>query len=180
MGTRKTVRQLTDQLEGARRRAAYVPPVRTSGTATQRRPKSSVKYGCTSAPTTEFTIQTSKAGVQFFGGLTALGLVDAGNDPTAPRGFRPNTIHATVADASPQTETSKASGRSYIRYAKGARGSNIQTAFSAAISDTTTPTMASVRTKFGTVANSKKDEVGGSYGRIWFEPERLPLVESGN
>ena len=180
MGTRKSVRDLTRQLEGAKRRAAYVAPVRADGATTQRRPKSSVKYGATSAPTTEFTIQTSKAGIQFFGGLAALGLADAGADPTSPQGFKPNRIYASIADASPQTVTSKASGLSYIRYAKGTRGSNVQSSFSAAISDTTTPTMASVRTKFGTIANAKKDEVGGSYGRIWFEPERLPLVESGN
>lgn len=180
MSTRKTVKQLTDRLAEAKRREAYVAPTRTAGSATQRRPKSAVKYGCTSAPITEFTIQGSKAGITFFGGEAALGLADAGNDPTAPKGFRPNRIYAMVSDASPQTETAKASGRSYIRYARGARGSNTQSTFSAPISDTTTPTMASVRAKFGTVANAKKDEVGGSYGRIWFEPERLPLVESGN
>lgn len=180
MSKRKTVRQLQDQLEAARRREAYVPPQRAEGAATQRRPKSSVKYGCTSAAATDFTIQTSKAGVTFFGGLAALGLADAGNDPVAPRGFQPNKIFATVADASPQSIRSRASNRAYIRYARGTRGGNVQSSFSAAISDTTTPTMASVRAKFGTVANSKKDDVGGSYGRIWFEPERLPLVESGN
>lgn len=180
MGRRKTVRQLTEQLEATRRREAYVAPLRAEGTVTQRRPKSAVKYGCTSAPLTVFTIQGSKSGIVFFGGEAALGLVDAGADPTAPKGFEPNRIYASVADASPQVVRAKASNRAYIRYARGTRGSSVQSAFSAPISDTTTPTMASVRAKFTTVANAKKDEVGGSYGRIWFEPERLPLVESGN
>ncbi|MCY7272386.1 MAG: hypothetical protein LH702_01235 [Phormidesmis sp. CAN_BIN44] len=180
MGTRKTIRQLQDQLEAAKRREAYVAPQRAEGGATQRRPRSAVKYGCTSAPTTIFTIQGSKSGITFFGGETVLGLADAGSDPTSPRGFRPNMIKATIADSSPQVVRARASNRAYTRYAKGTRGSNVQTTFSAPISDATTPTMASVRAKFGTVANSKKDEVGGSYGRIWFEPERLPLVESGN
>ncbi|KAM3091752.1 hypothetical protein ACKFKF_32675 [Phormidesmis sp. 146-12] len=180
MSRRKTARELQEQLEAARRREAYVPPQRAEGTATQRRPKSSVKYGCTSAPSTEFTIQTPQSGVTFFGGLAALGLADAGSDPTAPNGFKPNRIYAMVADASPQVVRARASNRAYIRYARGTRGSSTQSTFSAAISDTTTPTMASVRTKFGTVSNAKKNEVGGSYGRIWFEPERLPLVESGN
>ena len=179
MSRRKTARQLQEQLDAAKRREAYVAPQRAEGTATQRRPKSSVKYGCTSKPSTDFTIQTSKAGVTFFGGLSALGLAAEGTDSTAPRGFRPNTIHAMISDSSPSVVRAKASNRAYIRYAKGSRGSSVQSTFSSAISDTTTPTMASVRTKFGTVANSKKDEVGGSYGRIWFEPERLPLVESG-
>lgn len=180
MSTRKTVRQLTEQLAEARRRESYVPPQRAEGAATQRRPKSAVKYGATSAPTTAFTIQGSKPGILFFGGEAALGLADAGADPTAPRGFKPNRIYATIADSSPQVVRAKASNRAYIRYARGTRGSNTQSTFSAPISDTTTPTMASVRAKFATVANSKKDEVGGSYGRIWFEPERLPLVESGD
>ncbi|PSB20553.1 hypothetical protein C7B65_06510 [Phormidesmis priestleyi ULC007] len=180
MSTRKTVLQLQRQLDEAKRRAAYVAPQREEGAATQRRPKSAIKYGCTSAPSTDFTIQGSKAGIIFFGGEAALGLADAGSDPTAPKGFHPNRIYAMISDASPQVVRAKASNRAYTRYARGTRGSNTQSTFSAPISDITTPTMASVRAKFGTVANSKKDEVGGSYGRIWFEPERLPLVESGN
>jgi hypothetical protein len=179
MGTRKTVQQLQAQLDAAKRRDAYVAPQRAEGTATQRRPKSSVKYGSTSKASTDFSIETSKAGIAFFGGLTALGLADAATDPTSPRGFRPNRINAMIADSSPQVVRAKASNRAYTRYARGSRGSNTQSTFSAAISDITTPTTASVRTKFATVADSKKDEVGGSYGRIWFEPERLPLVESG-
>lgn len=179
MGRRKTAQQLQAQLEAAKRREAYVAPIRAEGVATQRRPKTSVKYGCTSKASTDFTIQSSKAGITFFGGLAALGLTAEGTDPTAPRGFHPNRIYAMVADSSPQVVRAKASNRAYVRYAKGSRGSNVQSTFSSAISDITTPTMASVRTKFGTVADSKKDEVGGSYGRIWFEPERLPLVESG-
>jgi hypothetical protein len=180
MGRRKTVQQLTEQLAEAKRRDAYVAPQRTEGAATQRRPKSAVKYGSTSKASTDFTIEGSRAGINFFGGEAALGLADAGIDPSAPRGFHPNRIYALVSDSSPQVVRAKASNRAYIRYARGSRGSNTQSTFSAPISDITTPTMASVRTKFATVANSKKDEVGGSYGRIWFEPERLPLVESGN
>lgn len=179
MSTRKTARQLQEQLDAAKRREAYVAPQRAEGAATQRRPKSTVKYGSTSKASTDFSIETPKAGITFFGGLAALGLAGAGADPSAPRGFHPNRIYAMIADSSPQVVRAKASNRAYTRYAKGSRGSSVQSTFSAAISDTTTPTMSSVRAKFVTVADSKKDEVGGSYGRIWFEPERLPLVESG-
>jgi hypothetical protein len=177
MGRRKSVANLQEQLDYAKRREAYRPPQRAEGTATQRRPKRAVKYGCTSIASTDFTIQTSAAGVTFFGGIAVLGLADAATDPTPPKGFKPNRM---VADGSPQVVRALGSGRAYTRYARGSRGSNTQSSFSAAISDTTTPTVTSVRTKFATVANSKKAEIGGSYGRIWFEPERLPLVESGN
>ncbi len=114
MGRRKTVLQLQEQLAEAKRREAYVAPQRETGAATQRRPKSSVKYGVTSKPSTDFTIETSKAGIAFFGGLTPLGLVDAGVDPTSPRGFRPNRINAMISDSSPQVVRAKASNRDYF------------------------------------------------------------------
>lgn len=180
MSRRKTAAQLQLQLDHARRREAAAARPRTPKTgAPNRRPKIAVAYGSTSAASTEYLIQASQPGVQFFGGRTPLGLGDPTNEPTAPAGFRPNRIIATVADASPEYVTAEASGRQYIRYARGSRGSNTQSTFSAPISDATTPTMSSVRTKFGTVANAIRGSLGGAYGRVWFEPERLPLVESG-
>lgn len=185
MSRRKTVRELQRQLQYAQRREAYVAPERSAGSATQRRPKVAVEY-VSLITGADLTIQIPQAGLRFFTGgvasnnLIALGLKDANVAPTAPAGFRPNRILATIADASPQTETSRASGRSYIRYARGTRGSNTQNTFSVAFQDPgAAPTIAGVRTKFNQLANEKKDEVGGAYGRIWFEIERMPIAESG-
>lgn len=180
MSRRKTVAKLQEQLRYAQaREAASVRPRPPKTGAPDRRPKIAVKYGSTSEAATEYTIQASQAGVQYFGGVSPLGLAAAGDDPNPPSGFRPNRILATVADASPQYVRAEGSGRDYIRYARGSRGSGTQSTFSAPISDTTSPTMASVRTKFGTVANAIRANLGGPYGRVWFEPERLPLAESG-
>lgn len=179
MGRRKSAAELQRQLQYAQRREAYTPPVRAEGVAAQKRQKDAVQYHATSKALLVLTLQASKEGVLFFGGNAPLGLADAGDDPTAPRGFHPNRILASVADATPTTVTSRSSGRTYIRYAKGTRGSNVQTSFSAPISETAAPTTPSVRAKFKTVADAIKGKLGGSYGRVWFEPERLLEVESG-
>lgn len=179
MGRRKSAAELQRELQYAQRREAYVKPVRPAGSATQRRAKTPVQYHATSKDATIFTLQASVAGIAFFGGEAGLGLGDAGTDPTTPRGFKPNRILAMVATASPQTETAIASGRSYIRYAAGSRGSSAQQNFSAPLSATATPTLSTVRAKFATVADSIKGKLGGSYGRAWFEAERLLEVESG-
>lgn len=177
MGRRKSVRELERELQYARARAAYTPPARETGAVTQRRPKTPVKYNCMLAERS-FTVQASAAGLTFFGGVAALGLAQASTDPTAPRGFRPNTIHAMQADATPNLVRAAGSNRPYIRYARGARGSNVQSTFSAPISGTTPVLPAEIKTTFETVSNGKKTEVG-AYGRIWMEWERLPVAESG-
>lgn len=180
MSRRKSAAELQRQLEYARRReaaAAQEPEPKTG--APQRRPKIAVKYVATSAATTEYTVQGSQPGVNFFGGIGALGLAASEDDPTPPAGFKPNRIFAMVADASPSYVRAEDSGRSYIRYARGARGSGTQSNFSAPISDTGTATVSSVRNRFSTVADAIRSNLGGPYGRVWFEPERLPMVESG-
>lgn len=178
MGRRKTVQQLQQQLEYAQRRAAYVRPARAAGTATQRRPKTVVKYGSYLLGE-EFAINASRASIAFFGGATALGLNETVDVSGAPRGFKPAMIHAMVADGSPSVVRAQASGRSYIKYSRGAAGSNVQSTFSAPISDETTPTANSVKLKYRAVAQSKTDEVGGGYGRIWITWEDARLTESG-
>jgi hypothetical protein len=121
-----------------------------------------------------------QAGLTFFGGITAVGLADPDTDPRPAPGFRPNIIHAMVADASPSVERARGSNRPYIRYARGSRGSNTQSTFSCAFQDAgINPTAAGTRTKFDQLATAKKDEVGGAYGRIWAEWERLPTAQSG-
>ena len=127
---------------------------------------------------TTYTVQASSAGIQFFGGNAALGLADAVSDPTPPRGFKPNSIHAMVGDATPNLIRAKGSNRPYIRYARGTRGSNIQSTYSAPLSGTTPVLASEIKTKFKTVSDSKKSAVG-AYGRLWMEWERIPLTEGG-
>lgn len=176
MGRRKTVRELQRDLQFAQRREAYVAPERPVGGTPRRQPKTPYKYESFLA-VQEFTVQASALAVSEFGGTTALGLADAGDDPGAPRGFRPNMIHMVLGDTTPTYVKAAGSGRNYIRYGKGSRESNTQYTFAAPIS-AATPTPASVKTKFETVSNAMKTKVG-PYGRIWIEWERLPLVESG-
>ena len=179
MSRRKSVRELERDLQYARAREAYTPPLREEGAATQRRPKTPVQYNSILAGK-KFTLQASANGLTFFGGEAALGLGDAADDPGVPRGFRPNLIKALQADATPNVVRARGSNRPYLRYARGTRGSGVQSTFSAPISDTgATATISDVKTKFQAVSNAKKSTVG-AFGRIWIEWERLPLAESGS
>ncbi|MBH8561642.1 hypothetical protein I8748_05520 [Nostoc sp. CENA67] len=179
MGRRKTVAELQKQLQYAQARANYNPPAREAGAATQRRPKIGVKYAVLS-PLAEadaaFTVQASKEGVAFFGGVGALGLADAATDPSAPKGFQPAKLLAMVADATPQLVRAKGSNRPYIRYGKGTRDSNAQYNYSAPI---TADAPANLKAKVTGVITAKKTQLGGAYGRIWFEPEDYPYAASG-
>lgn len=178
MGLRKTVAQLEEQLKYAKAKEAYKKPSRSANTATQRRPKVVVKYNSYLLGEA-FAVGGSKAGIAFFGGATALGLVDVVDVAASPRGFTPAKIYAMIADSSPNVVKSKASGRSYTKYSRGAVGSSVQSSFSAPISDPTAPTAAGVKTRYKNVAASKTDEVGGPYGRIWITWEDARLTESG-
>ncbi|MBN3889907.1 MAG: hypothetical protein HWQ43_12245 [Nostoc sp. JL31] len=179
MSRRKSARELENQLKYAKAREAYTAPLREDGAATQRRPKTPVKYAVLS-PLAEtdsaFTIQVSAAGLQFFGGIAGLGLAEAATDPSAPRGFRPAEMKATVADGSPSVVRAKGSNRPYVRYGKGIRGSNTQYNYSAAI---TAATPSALDTKVKGIFTSVKSSLGGSYGRVWFESERYPAHASG-
>lgn len=178
MGRRKSVAQLERDLDYARKKAAYKPPVREEGGTPQRRPKIAVKYEVTSglAPAdTKFTIQASKEGVEFFG-KTVLNLADPDTDPSAPRGFKPNRMMATVADASPTIVRAKGSTRPYIRYGKGARDSKAQYNYTAPITSATSTTL---DTAVKAAVTAAKTKVGGAFGRIWFEPEDYPFTASG-
>ncbi|MEH2357538.1 hypothetical protein [Nostoc sp.] len=179
MSRRKSARELENQLKYAKAREAYTPPQKEDGAATQRRPKSAVKYAVLSplaAADSAFTIQVSAAGIQFFGGITALGLAAAATDPSAPRGFSPAQMRAMVSDSSPSTIRAKGSNRPYTRYGRGNRDSNAQYNYSAAV---TAATPTALDTKVKGIFTSIKDTLGGSYGRVWFESERYPVSSSG-
>ncbi|MBD2519957.1 hypothetical protein H6G93_34450 [Nostoc sp. FACHB-973] len=179
MGRRKSAKQIEKDLQYAKAREAYSPPLREEGASTQRRPKSAVKYAVLSplaAADAAFTIQASAAGIQFFGGIEALGLAEPGTDPSAPRGFRPSQILAMVADSSPSVVRAKGSNRPYTRYGKGTRDSNSQYNYSAPV---TADTPANLDTKVKSLFTSIKGNLGGGYGRIWYEAEQYPLRGSG-
>lgn len=179
MSRRKSVRELERDLQYARAREAYNPPLREDGAVTQRRPKRPVQYNSIFGAR-PFTVQGSEAGIAFFGGIADLGLSEPDiTDPVAPRGFKPTLIKAMQADGTPEVVRARGSGRPYIRYARGTRGSSVQSTFSAPISDTgAAATVSGVRTKFDNVSDAKKATVG-AYGRIWIEWEKYPFAESG-
>jgi hypothetical protein len=179
MGRRKSAKELAKQLEYAKKLEAYNPPVREENGKTQRRPKISVKYKVTSplAPlNTAFTIQASKESVEFFGKGT-LNLADQSTDPSAPRGFKPNRMMATVADASPALVRAKGSTRPYIRYGKGTRDSNVQYNYTAPI--TTSGGASTLDSAVSAAVAAVKNKLGGAFGRVWFEPEDYPYSASG-
>lgn len=179
MGRKKSVKELERQLQYARAKAAYTRPEREAESTTQRRPKTPVKYAVLS-PLAEadsaFTIQASAAGLQFFGGLEALGLAVAATDPSKPRGFKPALIKAMVSDNSPELLRAVASKRPYMRYARGSRSSNVQNSFSAPVTATTP---AALDTRVKGLFTAIKPSLGGAYGRAWFEAEIYPLSTSG-
>ncbi|ALF53820.1 hypothetical protein ACX27_14745 [Nostoc piscinale CENA21] len=166
-------------MQYAKAREAYNPPLREDGAATRRQPKVAVKYAVLS-PLAEadaaFTIQASQKGLNFFGDLAALGLAESDTDPSAPRGFKPATIHAMIADSSPAVIRAQGSNRPYVRYGAGTRGGGTQYNFTAPI---TADTPTNLKTKVTSIIAAKKGSVGGGYGRIWFEPEDYPYAASG-
>lgn len=178
MGRRKSVAQLERDLNYAKKKAAYKPPVREEGGTPRRRPKISVEYEVTSslaAANTKFTLQASKEGVEFFG-KGALKLGDPGTAPPPPRGFKPNRMMAMVADASPSIVRAKGSTRPYIRYGNGTRDSKVQYNYTAPITATSGTSLDS---SVSAAVAAAKSKVGGAFGRIWFEPEDYPYSASG-
>lgn len=175
---RRSISQIERELEYAKKKAAYKPAKREEGAATRRIPRITVRYRVLSplAPANlAYTIEASKEGVEFFG-RAALGLGDPATDPEPSRGFKPYRLMATVADGSPQLVHAKGSTRPYIRYARGNRGSNVQSSFTA-------PICADTAANFDNVVRAAltgvKAKLGGAYGRAWLEPEDYPLSISG-
>ncbi|MEH2139904.1 hypothetical protein [Nostoc sp.] len=179
MSRRKSAKQLEEQLKYAKAREAYNPPLREEGAATQRQPKIAVKYAILSPlalPDAALTIQASKKAIDFFGGITPLGLAAFSTDPEAPRGFKPARILAMVSDSSPAIVRAKGSNRPYTRYGSGTRGGGTQYNYTAPI---TADTPTNLKAKVTAVVAAEKGSVGGAYGRIWFEPEDYPYAASG-
>src|SRR3712207_5734469 len=134
MGRRKSVAQIEQQLEYARNKANYKPPVREQGAPTRRSPKIAVGYKpmqiAAGDTAKRYLIQASKEAVQFFG-QAALKLTNALGEEPMPRGAQPAKVTAVVSDGSPELVRAKASKRPYIRYGRGSRDSNAQYTYTA-------------------------------------------------
>ncbi|ARV63374.1 hypothetical protein BZZ01_32770 (plasmid) [Nostocales cyanobacterium HT-58-2] len=179
MGREKTVRQIEEQLKYAKNKAAYKTPLREEGAPTRRSPKSPYAYKpmqiAVGDAAKRYLVQASKEAVEFFGQAN-LHLVDPGAQEPLPRGAKPAKVKATVADGSPTLVRAVASKRPYIRYTRGERGSRVQSTFSAPIS---IQSVAALDDEVRAVFAAVKGKLGGSYGRVSFEPERFVLTGSG-
>lgn len=185
MGRRKTVAQLQQQLAFAEKRAAYVRPVKEPGAVVTRRPKISVDYTILSPfekPGTVLTIQASATAIRFFGdgaeeaGLTLLGLVAGTINPGPSKGFKPARIYAAIATNNPTTVAATASGRVYTRYAAGTKGDAAQHSYEAPVN---APAIAELAAKVKAAFAAVEPRLGGEFGRVWFEPERILTTGSG-
>ncbi|WGV23471.1 hypothetical protein [Halotia branconii] len=179
MGRRKSAKQIEKELQYARAREAYNPPVREDGASTRKNPLIAVAYKpiqiAAGETAKKYKVQASQKSVVFFG-QTALNLVDAGSEDPLPRGAKPAKVHATVSDDSPNIIRALGSNRPYKRYAPGNRGSNTQYSYTAPLS---IQSAAALDNEVKTVFNAVKGKLGGAYGRVWFTPEYFVLTGSG-
>lgn len=176
MGRIPTIAQLERQLQYAKTREQRLdarqknpPRVGTQG----RRPTESVKYSSIYMDS-DFVINAPRAGIQFFGGIAALGLAQPDGSPRLPAGAKPAKIIAVRGRSAPKIETATLSGRRYLKYSIDGNDSS-QSTFSAPVS---ADSVAALKTRIQTLMRDKTDDVG-EYGRISFEPERPIYSTSG-
>jgi len=178
MARRKTIEQLTKQLEYANRRKAFFL-TNPQKTTYDKNPKS--QFGYYSALIKQGTanalmkVQVGDAAVTAFGGASALKLVL----PTAegfnlaiplPRGFRPSKIHAVFGDVTPTKVTAKTSGRKYVKYNRTSTGEQ-QSSYTSVVNGTgTTVTITEQQATAAAIATAIKSQLT-VYGRLTFEPE---------
>lgn len=123
-----------------------------------------------------FEVKISKHAQDFFGGLSALGLVAVSQDATdvissKPRGFKPAQVHAMVGGTTPTAHVT-AWGSRVIKYSAATAGTS-QAYYQAPISSgDNSPTQAEIQTKASTIFNAKKGELGNQdYARFYVTPE---------
>ena len=126
----------------------------------------------------DYRVNISQKASTFFGGLTALGLIDPATAPEAlpkPSNFKPATVKAMVGDATPTPkEAYNGTGRRYIKYSANTAG-EAQSHYQSPISGTgATPTWDDVVTKFNAISTAKGGGLG-VYGRLYLEPETFSL-----
>ncbi|HEY9660515.1 MAG TPA: hypothetical protein V6C65_18835 [Allocoleopsis sp.] len=187
MSRRKSVAELTRQLEYARLiEAAQAAPVeRDISIPPNKRPKVPVDYE-PSSPfldlTTVFLVQASGAALADIDGQSPANAMAvlylspgsaAGSTP--PKGFKYNSINWTYGQTTPTLIRAQITNRPYIRYTRGARGDTNQHSFKAPINigrDTTVATK--INNAMTAIAGADNAKIT-QYGRISFEPERVPL-----
>lgn len=177
MGSIPSVAALQRRLNDAKAREAALKIRQTTAQPKvgqgQPNPTDPVKYSAIFVEG-NYIVNASRAAVAFFGGGAALGLAAPDASPRISRGFAPAKIRATRGRASGVKKTADLSKRDYLKYSIDATGDTRAT-FTAPIS---ADTVATLRTRFQTVSNSKKDDIG-EYGRIAFIPEKPVFSTSG-
>jgi len=187
--SRTSIAVLERELQFAKNREAFLKRTDRPVKATvDKRPKMKIGYRSallkTSAGSLLVKIQASESAVTFFGGLTVLGLIaNTGTNledaNTAPRKFTPSQITAVVGDPTPTVRTAEGSKRRYIKYSRLATG-EAQASYTAPISNgvDTTTTLPEQNAKAVVLGVSPAiiAKLGGSYGRVFFTPEKYTSV----
>jgi hypothetical protein len=176
----KPVWQIQRELEYAQARQAYYAntnrPIKPTRDAQPREPVvySPLLYKVGSTYPT-LVLNASKASVTWFGGVTALGLI---NTPVAlaeagrpPRNFKPSMISAMVGDATPTVKRAYGgTGRRYIDYSGNTTG-EAQAHYNAPVSvGNQTPTIDELETRVAAIKNAKGAQLG-DYGRLYLNLE---------
>jgi hypothetical protein len=178
MGRLKTVAQLQRQLQYAEARKQALEARQRQepklGTG-QKNPRSTVGY--VSVYTGQLLlIQAPKAGVDFFGGEAALGLVrgaELAEGSQAPRGFKYGRVKATVGRPEGVQKRSALSNRPYLAYGVDAGGAT-RNSYSAPVSGRGSAgevDMSQLMDRVDAIFQAKAGAVG-AYGRLWFEGEQ--------
>ena len=180
MGRIRSLASLNKAVEYATARQAYYSTPRPGKTTVEPNPKDTYIYSCgtyiVAGTPVSLKLQACVQSVEKFG-IDVLGL-KAGDDPSGatagriPRGFRPAKVKGSIGADTPTVGTSPVSGRRVIKYTASSTG-NAKANFTAPVSGISD---AAQRTAFAAVvaANSAEFKTEG-YGRLWFEPEYLPM-----
>ena len=187
MGRRRTAAQIQRQatLAAARERHYKDKPASVL-TTVKKREIDSVVYGSYSlksgTASSQFKVPASKAAVEFFGGVSALGLrvPSAVTDPVAskPRNFKPAQVHAMKGTSTPSAKVSPW-GTRVIKYSTATDGT-AQAHYSAPISaPTPTVTYDNVDARASAVFNAVKGTLGDlDYARFYLTAEEFSNIKN--
>ena len=132
------------------------------------RPRASYKYkGAISGD--DYTISASKSGVDFFT-EAALGLAVPDGSPPPPRGFRPNLVYASKANATGKLKKSLLTGRDYLSYQDVDSKTTVSNYSAPLVADTP----AAVKTKLQAIYATIKPTIG-IHGTFRFISEKAPI-----
>lgn len=180
MGRRKPVWLQKREYDVAKAREQYYENRTPSqSTTVRKRPTTQVVYGSylikSGGTSALFNLSASKSSIEFFNGVTALGLKLPATvtDPVgnAPRNFIPAKVHAMKGDATPTARITPWGSR-VIKYSTSTTG-DTQAFYSAPISGgNTSSTYDVVDGKATTLYNGIKSSLGDlDYARFYLTPE---------